>query len=1103
MPKSRLLQLFLYLFFVACSKVGVHDDTLFTTMSPDATNINFTNELVFDEDFNIFTYRNFYNGGGVALGDINQDGLLDIYLTANQKSNRLYLNQGGFKFLDITEKAGVGGTRAWSTGVAMADVDGDGLLDIYVCNSGDVKGDNKQNELYINNGDLTFSEKAEDYGIADRGFSTHAAFFDYDKDGDLDLYLLNNSYQAIGSFNLRKNERPNRDPVGGDKFFRNDDNGFVDISEEVGVYGSVIGFGLGVTVGDVNGDNWQDIYVSNDFFERDYLYINNQDGTFKEDLENQMMSISAASMGADMADINNDGYPEIFVTEMLPERNERLKTVTTFESWDNYQNKLKNDYYHQFTRNMFHLNNGDGTFSEVGRLANVEATDWSWAALIFDFENDGHKDIFVANGVHQDMTNLDYLNFMSNEEIAKTIKKGGKVDYKRLVEGMPSVRVPNYAFSNTQRQTNAELSFSNKAETLGLAEPSHSNGSAYGDLDNDGDLDLIVNNVNMPLFVYKNNTETIYPDNHYLRVVLKGASQNPYAIGSKVILQSEGQSFYAEEMPIRGFQSTMDHRITFGLGNLSSIDSVMVTWPDGQKTVLSNIQANQEIIIDYSEVSKIQNDSQVQRETIFKSVEKTPFTFSHEENYFVDFDRDRLLYHMTSTEGPQSTVGDVNGDGLEDIYFCGAKDKAGQLFIREQSGRFNQSNQSIFELDALSEDTDCAFFDSDGDGDLDLYVASGGNEFPTSSIALKDRLYLNDGFGKFTKSSQQLPTNKFESTACVRPNDYDQDGDIDLFVGIRLEPFAYGRAVNGYLLENDGLGNYTNITERIAPDLLDVGMITDAKWVDINKDHQKDLIIVGEWMSPKILINKGKRFLDKSVDFGIDSLRGWWNTIEYGDLNGDDFPDFVLGNHGTNSRFKIEGDRTLKMYIDDFDSNGDIEQVITHFQDDQEFPFVLKHDLEMQMPSIKKRYLKYESFKNQTIDLIFSEEQLERAEVLEVNYLHSAIWMSRSDGSYELQPLSIQAQLSPIYSVSIYDYDHDSQPDILLGGNLYNVKPEVGRYDAHYGLLLKGNGMGEFKVLKSTESGVKIRGQIRDFEILDDRILMVVRNDETALFYNF
>lgn len=678
--RKFILPIALLSVFSACEKTAPKEPALFQAIEPEVSGVIFRNDLTFDEQFNIFTYRNFYNGGGVAIGDVNNDGLVDLYFTANMQPNQLYLNRGDFKFENVTDQAGVAGTRAWSTGVAMADVNGDGWLDIYVCNSGDISGDNKQNELFINQGDGTFIEKAEEYGLADQGFSTHAVFFDYDKDGDLDVYLLNNSYQAIGSFNKMQNERPKRDPVGGDKLFRNDGEKFTDVSEEAGIYGSVIGFGLGITIGDVNQDTWPDIFISNDFFEKDYLYINNQDGTFTESLEYAMRTISAASMGADIADLNGDGLLDIFVTDMLPEPAVRLKQVTTFENWDKFQFNKTHGYHYQNSRNHLHLNNGDGTFSDIGRLTNTEATDWSWGALLFDMDHDGMRDIFVANGIYQDITDLDYLNFIDDEETKIKIISQDGVDYRALIDPIPINPVPNYAFRNL-----GELKFENVAQSWGLGAPIHSNGAAYGDLDNDGRLDLVVNNVNQPAQIFRNQSLTFFPENHAVQIQLKGKGKNTGAIGAQIRVSAGEKIFYAEQMPNRGFQSSVDPKITIGLGAITSLDKIEVLWPDGAYSLLENQPVDQVITLEWEEASELPEGK-----SFFKERSEPKFTlfldskldFTHQENEFVDFDRDRLTYHMFSTEGPAFAKGDINGDQLEDLFLGGGKGHPRRFLFR-------------------------------------------------------------------------------------------------------------------------------------------------------------------------------------------------------------------------------------------------------------------------------------------------------------------------------------------------------------------------------------------------------------------------------------
>jgi len=1085
---------------IGCSGSENNDRTLFTTISPDQSGITFANNLTFDKDFNIYTYRNYYNGGGVALADINNDGLLDVYLSGNIAPNRLYLNKGDFKFEDITEKAGVAGTKAWSTGISVADVNGDGFVDIYICNSGDIKGDNKQNELFINNGNNTFSERADEYGIADKGYTTHAAFFDYDKDGDLDLYILNNSYQAIGSFNLRKNERPLRDSLGGDKLFRNDGKRFTDVSVEAGIYGSVIGFGLGVTIGDIDKDGWLDIYVSNDFFERDYLYINNHDGTFKEGLTEQMRSISGASMGADLADINNDGYPDIFVTEMLPSDNARLKTVTTFENWDRYQYSVQNDYFHQFTRNMLQLNNGDNSFSEIGRLSGVEATDWSWGALIFDMDNDGLKDIFVSNGIYQDLTNQDYLQYVSNPDIVKTVISGNTVDYQKLIESIPSNPIPDLAFQNQ-----GNLGFVDKAKEWGLGTPNFSNGSAYGDLDNDGDLDLIVNNVNSVASVFRNESNQLLPENRYLKFVLNGLGKNTFAFGTKITATHKGKTFYLEQMPIRGFESSMDPRPNLGLGKIDTVEQIIVEWPDGRGTLLSNVPTNQTLKLDQKDgvpLSGIQQTEMVNN-PVFEPA-KGVVDFVHIENDFVDFDRDHLIYHMVSTEGPRMSKGDVNGDGLEDIYIGGAKDQSGALYIHMSDGTLKQSDQKVFDADKGSEDMGSVFFDADGDKDLDLYVCSGGNEFSNVSTALIDRLYLNDGKGNFSKSSQVLPTPKFESTSTVKTADYDRDGDLDLFVGGRLVSTMYGVPMNSYILNNDGKGNFKNVTEQVAPGLNGIGMITDASWEDIDGDGAPDLILVGEYIPIRVFLNQSGKLQEQTVESGLNNTEGWWNRIEAGDLDKDGDIDFVVGNHGLNSRFRASIDKPVCMYVNDFDQNGTVEQIICNYYGDQSYPMALRHDLVSQIPSLKKKYLKYESYKDQTITDIFTPEQLKDAIKLDVNELKTSVLINLGGGKFSIKALPIEAQSAPMYGIEITDLDGDGLQDIFLGGNLYRTKPEVGRYDASYGVYMRGDGKGNFSFVSPKETGIKIDGEVRDILTLKSKqgdLLLISRNNDSLVAF--
>ena len=701
----RYLILFQILITTACTNQGEKKEpdkkqTLFHRLSSKETGIEFQNTLTIQEDLDVFRYRNFYNGGGVGIGDINNDGLPDVYLTSNMAENKLFLNKGNWKFEDISEKAGVKGTKNWSTGVSMADVNADGLLDIYVCNSGDVNGGNRENELFINNGDLTFTDRAKEFGLADKGFSTHAVFFDYDKDGDLDCYVLNNSFKPVSTLGY-KNLRNVRDELGGHKLYKNNNGKFSDVSEAAGIYGSVIGFGLGVSIGDINQDNWPDLYISNDFYERDYLYINNQDGTFLEKLPDYMGHLSMFSMGADIADINNDGYPDIFSTDMLPEEDFRLKTLVAFETFDTYQLRLNNGYYHQFMRNMLHINNKDGSFSEVGQLGGVDATDWSWGALIADFDNDMNKEIFVCNGIYKDLINQDFVEYLGSSENMRAAIEGKKIDFNEFVEKMPSQKISNYMFVQTK-----DLTFENRSKDWGLDEPNFSNGAAYGDLDNDGDLDLIVSNVNQEAFVYENRSREL-KSNHFLSFSFKGSGGNTFGLCAVVRVYTNGQIFYGENMPIRGFQSSMDYKMIVGIGNNSIIDSLSVTWPDDKQEMLKDVKADQHLLLDYANAKTVQQKKEQVR-PIFKEADTNQII--HEENQFNEFDRDRLLYHMVSTEGPAFASADLNNDGLDDFYLGGSLGKPGKIYMQKSNEKFLALETNVFAPDTLADDVDAVIF---------------------------------------------------------------------------------------------------------------------------------------------------------------------------------------------------------------------------------------------------------------------------------------------------------------------------------------------------------------------------------------------------------
>ncbi|MFN2565645.1 MAG: VCBS repeat-containing protein [Gemmatimonadaceae bacterium] len=1136
LPSPRLLLLLSGLFpVVSCSPrdassgdvalAGAPDPRgrLFTRLPSNYTGVRFENRVTESRDFNVFTYRNFYNGGGVALGDLTGDGLPELLLTSNLEGNRLYLNRGGFRFRDVTREAGVRGKGFWATGVTMADVNADGRLDVYVCYAGNVAGERRANELYINkglsaNGAPTFEEMAATYGIADEGYGTQAAFFDYDRDGDLDLYVVNNSFRPAASFGLR-NIRHLRNAAGGHKLFRNDGRRFTDVSEAAGIYGSEIAFGLGVAVGDVDRDGWPDLYVSNDFFERDYLYINNTDGTFTESLEKQMPYISYFSMGLDIADVNNDAWPDVYVTDMLPDDEYRLKTTASFEGWDVYQTKVNNGYHHQFMRNMLHLNNGNGTFSDIGRLAGVARTDWSWSALIADYDLDGFKDIYVTNGLAKDVTSQDYVAFLANDATMRAATEGKRVDFMKLVKAMTSTKLPDYAFRNR-----GDLTFSDESAAWGLDTPSFSNGAAYGDLNGDGAIDLVVNNVNEEAFVYRNNARSL-GTNRYLQVTLEGQGANRFGVGAKVTIYAGGRGagggdLYMQELqPTRGFQSSVDYVLTFGIGQYESADSVRVEWPDGRASTLKNVVANQRITV--RQADAVRGPAFAVRETpsgrpsprttahglrtaLFADVtDETALPFTHRENDFVDFDRERLMPKMLTTEGPFMAVGDVNGDGLDDAFMGGAKEQAGRLLIQRSDGRFVSTNEPIFEKDKVSEDLGAVFFDADGDRDADLYVVSGGGEFTEGAPALDDRLYLNDGRGNLRKAVGHLPADNTSGSRVVAA-DYDWDGDIDLFVGGRVIPWRYGVDPASRILKNDGRGRFTDVTADIAPELARVGMVTDALWRDVDGDRRVDLVVVGEWMPITVFRNAGGGRLERLSVPGLEKSHGWWNRIVAGDFTGDGRTDFVVGNLGLNSRLRATPTEPATMHVKDFDGNGFVEQIVSYYNKGVSYPLPLRDDLIKTLPFLKARFLNYKDYALKTVADIFPPTDLSDAVMKQAHTFATSLVRNNGDGSFTLVPLPLEAQVAPVYGILADDFDGDRKLDLLLAGNFDGVKPEIGRLSAGYGLFLRGDGSGKFTPTRATESGVLVPGQARDIQRIETRrgeLYVVTRNNDRPIIF--
>jgi len=1089
---------------ISCNRKTENKKTLFTLLPASRTKIDFVNHLKETEKFNIIEYLYFNNGAGVAAGDINNDGLTDLYFVANQRSNKLYLNRGNFRFEDITKTAGAGGAGDWTTGVTMADVNGDGRLDIYVCHVGDYKGLKGKNQLFINQGNLTFKEEAASWGLDFQGFSTQAAFFDYDLDGDLDMYLLNHSVhtsRSYGGVELRHE----KDFRAGDRLYRNDlSEGklhFQDVTMQAGIYSSQIGYGLGVNISDLNNDGLPDIYISNDFHENDYLYINNGNGTFSEKLRDFIEHTSRSSMGNDVGDINNDGLMDIVVLDMLPDEEKIRKQSGGEDDYELFQLKLKYGYAFQFVRNTLQLNLGGGMFSEIGRLAGIYSTDWSWSPLVCDVNNDGYKDIFITNGIYRRANDLDYIKFLTGGNRYDPARDNRNIPDKVLYEKMPLYPNINYIFKN-----NADLTFTNKATDWGFRIRSFSNGATYADLDNDGDQDLVVNNINDDAFVFKNNSEALL-NRHFLSFRLLGDRFNRYGLGTRITLYNKGTKQVSENFPTRGFMSSTTEIIHFGLDTVTKVDSVVFRWPDRSVQVLRDVKSDQIITVKKTIPTSIvlqakHNENSAKK--WFSPVHIPGLVFHHREDAYTDFSREQLIPHSLSAEGPPLAVADVNGDGLEDVFIGGAAGQAAVIFLQNREGSFTKADEPVFLKDRITEDTDAAFFDADGDGDPDLYVVRGGNEYPAGNPMIADRLLINDGKGDFQLCKPGSIPFMAENGSCVRPCDFDKDGDMDLFVGARSVPGAYGIPPKSFLLRNNGMGDFEDVTQVYLNDLDRPGMVTDAVWTDYDGDGDPDLVLVGEWMKICIFRNDDEMFTDVTNLAGMRETSGWWNTIVACDVDRDGDTDLIAGNLGLNSVLKASVKEPVEMYLQDFDNNGSLDQVICSFQDGVSYPVASLDELERQINGLKERFPKYSDFGGKTVRDIFGEDAVNHAMVKKAVLFESCLFLNDGQAHFNIRKLPVFAQFSPVRDILAEDMDHNGTIDMVLAGNDYTARPSLGRYDASFGWVMPGKGNHRFSMLRPVESGLKINGDARKICSVqiagDEYIIVSVNNGNLQIF---
>ncbi len=1073
-------------------------EKLFNPVSSAVTGITFSNTIMAGDSLSVLDSEYLYNGGGVAIGDINNDGLQDIYFTGNMVSSRLYLNKGNLKFEDITQKANVG-TTTWANGVSMVDINQDGFKDIFVSVGGTRKtAENDRTDLlFVNNGDETFTESAVSYGLADSGYGIHSTFFDYDLDGDLDMYLLRNSFVDYHR-NASKPKLINGEAASTDKLFRNNgDLTFTDVSREAGIL--IEGFGLGVVVSDINEDGWPDVYVSNDFITNDLLYINNHDGTFTNRAAQYLKHQTFNGMGTDVADYNNDGLVDIIVLDMLPEDNKRWKLTSRGNSYDEFQNGIKNGYEHQYIRNTLQLNNGNGTFSEIGQLAGVEATEWSWSALFADYDNDGLKDLFISNGYKQDIINLDFIVY-GDEEQSMGLPAAEDKERQALLDELPGIKIHNYIYKNK-----GDLTFSDESEAWGMSIPDYSNGAAYADLDNDGDLELIINNIDEEALVWESRARQSNEKakSNYLRILLAGPSQNKEGLGAKVFIRNKGVLQYQYFSPFRGYLSTVEPYLHFGLGEWNQVDSVEVIWPDGKYQLIQHAKANQVLKIDYASAKERIAPEESISSTLFDDVTKDlGIAYLHQENTFVDFKLQPTLPHIHSRNGPGVAVGDVNGDGQEDFYVGGATGFAGAMFVQIQDGKFER--RSTPGIDSLSEKLGVLFFDADNDNDLDLYCVSGGSEQKKGSALYQDHLYLNDGNAGFTEALEALPEIR-QSGSCVVAGDYDRDGDLDLFIGGRIVSGEYPMPAGSYLLRNDsqaGSCRFTDVTQETAAGLQNIGMVCSALWSDYDNDGWLDLIVAGEFMPVTFYHNENGKLVNATDETDLDYTSGWWNSLVGGDFDADGDTDYIAGNQGLNSHFHATEKEPLCVYASDYNKDGRLDPVMSYYVQGKKYVGHSRDNLIDQINTIRARFRTYTDYANATFEESFLPEELKEAFVVCSQRFETSYLENLGKGKFRISSLPLVAQFSPVYGMVTGDYDHEGNLDVVLVGNSYAPEISSGRDDALIGLYLRGDGKGSFTPVSIAHSGFLADKDAKGLAKLilgNGRELMIVGNNNSAV----